>query len=412
MPIRPRPGRPESGFTLTELLGTLLVVVLLLATTLPAIGMGGARGDAGVQGSIANLVTISVAHVLYAADWNGRQVTWTRDDLGTADSISGYNSAQGCTSSFNQPPCHPPVLAGLGPTGGGGYGFWGFWGATPLIEPFIWPGGPNDGPVLRGFGNFRYPNLDPFHDYVNGRYQDEVFYAPNDELSQDRNSECFESLAEFDPACNPGYSSYCLSAAAMFHPDVMRANAAGGWQDPWSLDHGFQSPGLFQATYPQLKTHMLEALWLQNAPVQCNPDVPDFCSPYFFNQAAASSPVTLFYDGSVRLLPNTEVLAADQQIIEQTGGIDGAWHRDTPFGIDGFFIQDGFDLAPISHHVLTTDGILGRDTVAGAGASAARRLRRGGTVPLARQATDAHGFSLLRTSLPEILLTTPEGNDE
>ena len=128
MPIRPRPGRPESGFTLTELLVTLLVVVLLLATTLPAIGMGGVRCDAGVPAAIANLVTISVAHVLYAADWNGRQVTWTRDDLGTADSISGYNSAQGCSSSFNQPPCRPPVLAGLGPTGGGGYGFRGFWG--------------------------------------------------------------------------------------------------------------------------------------------------------------------------------------------------------------------------------------------------------------------------------------------
>ena len=394
------------GFTLTELLVTLLVAILLLGAVVPSIA--GARGDAGVQGSIANLVTLSVAHVLYAADWNGRQATWTRDDLGTADSISEYNSAFMCSSFGNDPRCHPPLIAGLGPSSSGAFVFWGFWGNTPLIEPFIWPGGPNDGPVLRGLGNYRYSNLDPFHDYVSGRYQDETFYAPNDELAMDDNGECFDSLAEFDPACNPGWSSYSRSPAAMFHPDVMRSNTAGGWQDPWSLDDGFQSPGLFQAAYPELKTHMLEHRWLQNAPGPCNPKFPGFCTPFIFNQGAASSPVTLFYDGSVRLLPNTEVLAADQQILQQTGGIDGAWHRDTPFGVDGFFIQEGFDLSPISHHILTTDGILGRDTVAGAGAA---RRSFAGAVPGARHATDARGVSVRRPRLPEFLFMTPEGDD-
>jgi hypothetical protein len=73
--------------------------------------------------------------------------------------------------------------------------------------------------------------------------------------------------------------------------------------------------------------------------------------------------VTLFYDGSVRLLPNSEVQSADFQILGQTGGVDGIWHRGTTFGADGYLIADGYDIVQLSHHVLTTDGILGRDTL-------------------------------------------------
>jgi hypothetical protein len=72
------------------------------------------------------------------------------------------------------------------------------------------------------------------------------------------------------------------------------------------------------------------------------------------------------------LLSNLEVLLADSQVLSQTGGVDGLWHRGTPFGTDGYFISAGFDFVPLSHHVLTTDGILGRDTL-------------GGTMPMADQ---------------------------
>ena len=65
----------------------------------------------------------------------------------------------------------------------------------------------------------------------------------------------------------------------------------------------------------------------------------------------------------MRLLPNAEVYAADQQVLQATGGVDGLWHRGTPFGENGFFIDTGYDGAPLSHHILTTDGILGRDTL-------------------------------------------------
>ena len=43
------------------------------------------------------------------------------------------------------------------------------------------------------------------------------------------------------------------------------------------------------------------------------------------------------------------------------GGYD-LWSKDTPFGSNGYFIADGWDyIADTSFHVLTTDGILGRD---------------------------------------------------
>ena len=44
--------------------------------------------------------------------------------------------------------------------------------------------------------------------------------------------------------------------------------------------------------------------------------------------------------------------------------MDGLWHRGTPFGDDGYYIPFGYDGVPLSHHILTTDGILGRDTLA------------------------------------------------
>jgi hypothetical protein len=102
--------------------------------------------------------------------------------------------------------------------------------------------------------------------------------------------------------------------------------------------------------------------------------------------------VTLFYDISVRLLPNSEVYASDQQVLKQTDGQDGLWHRGTPFAEAGYFITEGYDGTPLSHHVLTTDGILGRDTLGGAIPLSAPR--RSTTAGLGMPALPAHADSL------------------
>ena len=153
----------------------------------------------------------------------------------------------------------------------------------------------------------------------------------------------------------------------MFHPDVLRAPPDGGWQNPWLLDHGFASPGLSQALHPSLKTLMLEHNWNQNAQrLACNPlFVPIYpelrCAPYHFNHGLASSPATLFYDLSTSTLPNTAVQAGDRTLIEQTGY--GLWSRDTYFGETGYLNAGAIERVDLSHHVLTTEGILGRDVL-------------------------------------------------
>jgi hypothetical protein len=349
-----RTARNPSGFTIVELLVVALILVILLVVAVPSIAR--TSTSAGIQQSMSNLTMMSLAHVLYAADWEGRQVTWTRDDLGVYDGdVQAY-------------PDHPSIDAGLGPDAGGDWVMWAYRanaGNRGMLQPIGFPVGPG----YDYWGHFRIPNSRPFHDYLSGRYQDWVYFAPNDTIVVDPLEPwCLDEPPEFvayPSDCNPAWSSYCFSAAAMYHPDVWRANAAGGWQAPWDLDHGYESPGLFQATYPDLKTHMLEHSWLQNSPGLCNIHFTG-CEPYYFNHSIDSAPVTLFYDGSVRLLPNTEVLAADQQVLDQTNGVDGLWHRGTPFGSGGYLIGYGYDSVPLSHHVLTTDGILGRDTLGGA----------------------------------------------
>ena len=356
------------AFAIADLVVVIVVVVILVAAAVPVVA--GAGGNAGIQQSMANLVTNSAAHLMYAADWNGRQVTHTVDNLGFyGGQVSVYNAAHGC--GFSGGYCHPPILAGIGPTQSGSWVMWAYWAAPVYdwaFQPLNFPGPPFDTPGLDGFGHFRFPQTRPIHDYLHGRYQDPVFFAPNDTSVIEPIVGCLDEPPEFvayPSECNPAWSSYARSPAAMFHPDVFRSNAAGGWQAAWELDHGYESPGLFQATYPDLKTHLIEHSWVQNPPAPCNP-VFFGCEPYYFNQGIDSTPVTLFYDGHVRLLPNSEVLFADQQVLAQTGQVDGLWHRGTPFSASGYFIDEGFDGVPLSHHVLTTDGILGRDTLGGA----------------------------------------------
>ncbi len=71
---------------------------------------------------------------------------------------------------------------------------------------------------------FRIVNAVPFHQYVNGRFYDPTFYAPNDASQYDGAEPAFDEPWEFvAPYDGPdlAWSSYCFSPAAMFHPAVM-----------------------------------------------------------------------------------------------------------------------------------------------------------------------------------------------
>jgi type II secretory pathway pseudopilin PulG len=357
------------GLTLAEVLLALSAIIILLSLVMPALARG--RGESAVARSLANLQTINAALESYANDFNGRQPTAVVDDFGTY----GATGSAAVTNYFNANGTpHPPVLLGEDEDGA----MWGF---------YMPPSGPSGNyvaavPIGMGslassgqpFGFFRIFNAKIMQDYVGRRWFDPTFYAPNDVAAYsivgawlDVPDSPFGTLHE--DASQSGtllWSSYCFSPAAMFGPQVLASTANGGYTNPYGTADGFRSPHVTQAKHPAQKTRVMEHSWCQNTPEnRCNPAFIDGtyagCEPYYFNHGAASAPATLFFDGSTRLLPNSEVLASDAQLIKQTG--EGVWHRGTPFGATGYRGEVSYDGTIVSHHILTIDGILGRDTL-------------------------------------------------
>ncbi len=409
---RPAPTRRRGGRSIrtgrgaapADVLGALAAATVLAVLLTPA--LSGMRGSAMIETSLDNLRVLGIAHGTYAADWNDRQWTAVVDVISAwgddaALAFNAYNDAK-----FND--LHPPITSGWGIEDGSivhyAYRMPFSLANRRLVEPIVFDG-PSFG--TNGFlGSFRFPNDARFASYVGGRFYDPDFYAPADPVVWPLVEPFFEQPMPYvavpeTPGFGeaPYWSSYCLSPAAMFDPAVMTARRPGpsgpqgGWEDPWSFDSGLRSPAVSQARHPALKTRMLEHHWLQDAPEDpCNPllfrrfypdpDDPEArCEPYYFNQGLASAPATLFFDGSTRLLSNVEAAAADEQLRRASGGdgFDGTWSRTTPFGNDGY---DADDPAPgplrLSHHVLTADGILGRDTLdpSSLDGDAARRIAR------------------------------------
>jgi len=180
------------------------------------------------------------------------------------------------------------------------------------------------------------------------------------------------------------WSSYCLSPAALFSPKVLAAADPVLSASMGSMPGGaFKVPSFSQARFPSLKTHMCEHHWLQgNRGITCNPAFPDGtyngCEPYYFNHAFESAPGCLFFDGSVRTMSVREAGASDNQA--RTGGGLGLYFRPGDPGFtesgnlvtNGYWLEAGYDFSTegggpngyqTGFHILTKDGILGRDTL-------------------------------------------------
>jgi prepilin-type N-terminal cleavage/methylation domain-containing protein len=379
----------RTAFTIIELLVVVSIIALLIAILLPAISK--ARDQAKLSLSQTNLRNLATAHASYAAEWADRQFTLIDDNLANyaSEVHAAFNAYFVAHGSMPDPPGdndspsnHPAIILGWTylDQNPNDYYYWRYrmsWeGNRGLPQPIVFPGG---GVWSEGFGAFRLINCQQFNQYVSGRFYDKVFYAPKDTVVISAIGECFNDPGEYCDAPDlpgggrvPFWSSYVLSPAAMFSPDVMEHDDPNdpysGWKNPWTLKAGFRCPSLGQCSFPALKTHMLEHHWLQGRKSECNPSwtggVYGECEPWYFNHGWESSPMTLFYDGHAESVGCRKAERAHLRAKEQNGW--GLWSEDTPFGPGpdgGYFQAWAYDAASTSFHILTTDGIRGRDLI-------------------------------------------------
>jgi len=344
------PHRPRIGFTVIELLVVISIIALLVGILLPAIGK--ARDSARVTQSQNNLKQISTACNLYASEWNDRQWTMAPDNLASYGSMAAYNADP------NNPDLPQLYM---------GWADGGIWGYTNLNLPINFSD---------GFGFFRVPNAKSLSQYVNGKFYDPVYYAPKDRVVSDLVNTLFDNPGEYQLVNDEEWwSSYCLSPAGLINPDVLSSKSGTG--NPWSLPAGYKCPTMGQARYAELKTHIMEHNWLQNTrPAQCNPAFPNGtyngCEPYYYNGGIESVPMCAFYDGHIQGLGVQAAFDNDYRVRQLNGSASlverGLWFRSTPMGSNGYFMSQSqwFNwLAQTSFHMLTTDGIYGRDHLGG-----------------------------------------------
>ncbi|MCI0363792.1 MAG: type II secretion system GspH family protein [Phycisphaerales bacterium] len=365
--------RSKSAFTIVELLVVVAIIALLVGILVPAIGR--AIEQAKLTRSESNLSQLSKAQGIYSAEYNDHQVTFINDNFasyGTTgpQAVSGFASQTGIE--------HPGLILGYGRGAPSEFGIWGYWFPP---NPVGWAG--NAGVIVPiDFGNkwgaFRYTNVRAFNTYVNGKFYDPTFYAPKDSAVMASVEPLLDHADEFfnaPPDIRP--SSYVFSPAAMFSPDVLGLNKSTGkyYTNPFNLKAGFRSPAMGQAIYGNLKTHIMEHHWCQNRKKECNPGLApgsyDGCEPHYFNAALVSTPRALFFDGHIGAAGVRDSMEATKRMTVQTSDGHGLWSIDTPMGGgfdfwdgDGYFSDYAYDAASTSFHILTTDGIKGRDFIA------------------------------------------------
>ena len=369
----------KHGFTIVELLVVVSIIALLIAILLPAIGK--ARDAARVTQSTANLRNLAVSNDTYSADWADRQFTSVPDDMGLAGGDPAlYNGEIACM---------PQQLVGYDYLGR----LWGWWCAGGQC-PAGWPGGctfyyayaPLSYYYINGpsqpyiFGSYRLPTCKAFNAYVGERWYDQAFWAPKD-IYPLRTAEKYfaypdEFVTETSGPQTIAYSSYVWSPAAMFNPEV---HGRCGFKDPAQSNFpgAFRSPAVGQCRFPDLKTRMMEHHWLQNNETDKNPGFGGDDPSWMYNHGYNSKPVTMFFDGHVGVVGVTDAMEADTRAKKQaennntcnncdTGGQcePGLWHRGSKFGAQGYYGDKSYDtIVNTSYHILTTDGIMGRDVI-------------------------------------------------
>ena len=366
--------RNRRGLTLAETAVTTATATAGIAILTVTLGAG--LGERTGFRSAANLFVLGQAHHAYAMDWVGRQWTVVPDELDEYDgNVVWYNSEVRCLDSIILGNDAGGLLWGYWVGGGTCSGIPGDTGYWNAIGTSIFP--PYDLNNMVEFSGSRLIyNARGFRDYVSDNTEDPAFFQPGTldaRLAKAAFDEDVEFIGPYHPrltgmmVLQPGYS---LPASAMWGIDIHRAASAGGWQDPRDTTGGYASPSVDQCLHPDLKTRMVERWWIDGAPGRFNPafgggfdgQVNTGSRPgrhWMFNQGHEARSQALFFDGSIATVRTGDAYEDDLQYQKTSGG-DGLWSRDTPMGADGLYGSLGVDDFT-SFHVLTTDGIRGRD---------------------------------------------------
>ena len=379
------------GICLTECVAVGAIFAITTAIIIPAAGSlnrGSMESDA-----LGRIRRLSQAHSSYALDWNDQHVTYIKGDISAfgnspSQAVAAWNTwnaQQGGTPDELDEYWHPSLKLGWG-------GEQGQCISTDEDQVFYaYRQGSNFGgnhlllQPIGLFNNFSYigsanlPNVRGLREYVGDKFFSRPFYSPLDTFGQGAIErpysipralpDCdfeYVSVLNGNSTSSPVWSSFALSPAAMYNPEVMPQS---GIRDPWSFDEGFQSPNLSQCRYPSQKTE-----WLQ-----IHPSYPDrFCSdsgkwaggtlrgPYSCTRTNAlysyESPVdtvvpAAFFDGSVLLSLNRQYTRDNSRVKHlQTNkqAKVGLTHQPPR-------VSFGYDEETLGHHNFTVDGILGRD---------------------------------------------------
>jgi prepilin-type N-terminal cleavage/methylation domain-containing protein len=400
----------RKGFTIIELLVVVAVIGLLVAILLPAIGR--ARESAQSTQSQSNLRNIGSAAAVYSVDFQDRQWSPLPEDFGKLKNVADPGEWTKWASSR----CAGQLRLGKSASGDQGF-FIPNASAQQLCAPP--PAGANINNLKAyfpcsfknadgNFGSFRLLNASSFSKYVGGRFYDDIFYAPKDLLVLDQvaalKAEYPNDGDFYGTARSTILSSYCWSPAAMWSPDVLSSKT--GFQNPMAPAAGRSVAGLWrtptanQAQYSELKTRVIEHSWLQNKPSNMiemtsgkwnmrgivNPDqlfkfggretfqtVGDQANgmkqPWWFNEASMSLPNSLFFDGHVGPIGVLEAVESNKRVkarnttavkmfqgIYAEGSVGDLGSAPYQYGC-----YDNQAAAGCAMHVLTVDGIMGRD---------------------------------------------------
>lgn len=346
------------GITLFEVVVATALVLILLAVLVPMLAAGGHRS--GTMVSANNLRRLGTAAVAYETDWNGQQWNMLPSDLGTQ--WCAEYTANHCASS----PTMGVARDGL---------TWAWWipSGVPdcihassascdnfgLLMPIRMPSsGGGFADLMASFS--RFPNLRGPREYVAARFYDPVFYAPNDPSIARIASKLQHTQFEFDHQSGEEIvpPTYCFSPPTLMNPKVFgrpvfRAPRTWAkWADPLPVS---------AATYPSLKTRIMEHDWCSEGQELLN---RDYITPAarVCTLAVNSRPGALYFDGRVSFTTMQSFRDEDKPIFQQDQV--GLWHRGSNFGVTGYTPYASGGLGAVaSPHFLTVEGILGRDVV-------------------------------------------------